>query len=71
MEMDFGFSEFMMVWDARYIDYIAYFRDEAAFGAITDGDGEVTDYVRLTGITKRRNAWREEDREKKVQDNKK
>ena len=40
--------------------------DEAAFGVIIDGDGAVTDYVRLPHIRKRKNSWRKEDRENKV-----
>lgn len=33
-------------------------REESAFGVIIDGDGEVTDYLRLPHITKRRNDFR-------------
>lgn len=31
-----------------------------------NGEGEVTDFLRLPHFTKRRNAWRDEEREKKV-----
>lgn len=36
------------------------------FCALVNGEGEVTDFLRLPHFTKRRNAWREEEREKKV-----
>ncbi|XP_071094189.1 transcription elongation factor SPT6-like [Haliotis cracherodii] len=40
-------------------------RDSTAFGALIDGDGEVTDFIRLEHILKRRNAWRQMDRDAK------
>ncbi|KAM3854892.1 LOW QUALITY PROTEIN: transcription elongation factor SPT6 [Vipera latastei] len=43
-------------------------RNHPVFCALLNGDGEVTDFLRLPHFTKRRNAWREEDREKKAQD---
>ena len=36
------------------------------FCALVNGEGEVTDFLRLPHFTKRRTAWREEEREKKV-----
>lgn len=41
-------------------------RDHPVFCALVNGEGEVTDFLRLPHFTKRRNAWREEEREKKV-----
>ena len=41
-------------------------KDEAAFAAIIDGDGVVTDYIRLPHLTKRKKAWRKDEREHKV-----
>lgn len=46
-------------------------REEPAFCALVDGDGEVTDFLRLVHILKRRNAYRKEDREGKESDMKK
>ncbi|XP_064619005.1 transcription elongation factor SPT6-like [Lineus longissimus] len=43
-------------------------RDEAAFCALVDGDGEVTDFLRLIHLMKRRNAYNEDDRKHKEQD---
>ncbi|PKU37528.1 transcription elongation factor spt6 [Limosa lapponica baueri] len=43
-------------------------RDHPVFCALVNGEGEVTDFLRLPHFTKRRNAWREEEREKKAQD---
>uniref|UniRef100_A0A803TH55 SPT6 homolog, histone chaperone and transcription elongation factor n=1 Tax=Anolis carolinensis TaxID=28377 RepID=A0A803TH55_ANOCA len=43
-------------------------RDHPVFCALVNGEGEVTDFLRLPHFTKRRNAWREDDREKKAQD---
>ncbi|XP_015682945.1 transcription elongation factor SPT6 [Protobothrops mucrosquamatus] len=43
-------------------------RNHPVFCALLNGDGEVTDFLRLPHFTKRRNAWREEEREKKAQD---
>ena len=31
-----------------------------------DGDGEVTDFLRLKNFMKRKKSWKEEDREEKV-----
>uniref|UniRef100_A0A4D5R9G5 Transcription elongation factor SPT6 n=1 Tax=Scolopendra viridis TaxID=118503 RepID=A0A4D5R9G5_SCOVI len=42
--------------------------DTAAFSALVAGDGEVTDYLRLPNILKRKNAWKESDREAKQVD---
>lgn len=41
-------------------------RDHPVFCALVNGEGEVTDFLRLPYFTKRRNAWREEERERKV-----
>lgn len=41
-------------------------RDHPVFCALVNGEGEVTDFLRLPHFTKRRTAWREEEREKKV-----
>ncbi|XP_051786507.1 transcription elongation factor SPT6 [Erpetoichthys calabaricus] len=43
-------------------------RDTPVFCSLINGDGEVTDFLRLPYFLKRRNAWREEEREKKIQD---
>ncbi|XP_078278695.1 transcription elongation factor SPT6 [Rhinoraja longicauda] len=43
-------------------------RDTPSFCSLVNGDGEVTDFLRLPYFLKRRNAWREEEREKKAQD---
>ncbi|XP_059829258.1 transcription elongation factor SPT6 [Hypanus sabinus] len=43
-------------------------RDTPAFCSLVNGEGEVTDFLRLPYFLKRRNAWREEEREKKAQD---
>ena len=42
-------------------------RDSASFGALLDGDGDVTDYIKLKGITKKKNAFNQIDRGNKVQ----
>lgn len=46
---------------------IAYVSDWEipAFGALIDGSGEVTDYLRLPHLLKRKNAWREKERKEK------
>ena len=41
-------------------------RDAPVFCALVNGDGEVGDFLRLPYFLKRRNAWREDEREKKV-----
>ena len=41
-------------------------RDTPAFATIIDGNGQVTDFLRLQDMTKRRNAWRPKDKEAKV-----
>ncbi|GCB62536.1 hypothetical protein scyTo_0000044, partial [Scyliorhinus torazame] len=43
-------------------------RDTPAFCSLVSGEGEVTDFLRLPHFLKRRNAWREEEREKKAHD---
>ncbi|KAM5179933.1 transcription elongation factor SPT6 isoform 2-T2 [Mantella aurantiaca] len=43
-------------------------RDHPVFCSLINGEGEVTDFLRLPYFTKRKNAWREEDRERKTQD---
>jgi hypothetical protein len=45
---------------------LVFHRDEASFCAIVDGDGEVTDFLRLPHIMKRRNGWNKEDAALKV-----
>ncbi|UYV64588.1 SUPT6H [Cordylochernes scorpioides] len=42
--------------------------DVPAFGALVDGNGEVTDHIRLPHLLKRRSAWRPKDREQKESD---
>lgn len=42
------------------------FRDTPVFCALINGEGEVVDFLRLPYFMKRRNAFREEEREKKV-----
>lgn len=39
-----------------------------AFGALIDGTGEVMEYLRLPHLLKRKNAWREKERELKEHD---
>lgn len=46
---------------------ISPFRDTPVFCALINGEGEVVDFLRLPYFMKRRNAFREEEREKKVQ----
>lgn len=43
-------------------------RDTPAFATIIDGNGQVTDFLRLQDMTKRRNAWRPKDKEAKEKD---
>ncbi|ESO97932.1 hypothetical protein LOTGIDRAFT_103494 [Lottia gigantea] len=43
-------------------------KDPSSFCALIDGDGEVTDYLRLTHLTTRIKSWRQQDREGKVTD---
>ncbi|XP_055514099.1 transcription elongation factor SPT6 isoform X2 [Leucoraja erinacea] len=43
-------------------------RDAPSFCSLVNGDGEVTDFLRLPYFLKRRNAWREEERERKAKD---
>ncbi|KAG7484785.1 hypothetical protein MATL_G00054020 [Megalops atlanticus] len=43
-------------------------RDTPVFCSLINGEGEVVDFLRLPNFLKRRNAWREEEREKKLQD---
>uniref|UniRef100_A0A4W5LS31 Transcription elongation factor SPT6 n=1 Tax=Hucho hucho TaxID=62062 RepID=A0A4W5LS31_9TELE len=43
-------------------------RDTPVFCALVNCDGEVGDFLRLPYFLKRRNAWREDEREKKIHD---
>ncbi|KAL0973192.1 hypothetical protein UPYG_G00200120 [Umbra pygmaea] len=43
-------------------------RDAPMFCALVNSDGEVGDFLRLPYFLKRRNAWREDEREKKIHD---
>nr|XP_014354517.1 PREDICTED: transcription elongation factor SPT6 isoform X2 [Latimeria chalumnae] len=43
-------------------------RDNPVFCSLVNGEGEPTDLLRLPYFTKRRNAWREDDRERKAHD---
>ncbi|KAG7262898.1 hypothetical protein CRUP_010544, partial [Coryphaenoides rupestris] len=43
-------------------------RDSPAFCALVNSDGEMGDFLRLPYFLKRRNAWKEEDREHKLHD---
>ncbi|OWF42541.1 Transcription elongation factor SPT6 [Mizuhopecten yessoensis] len=43
-------------------------RDTPGFGALIDGEGQVTDFIRMPYLTKRRNAWRQVDKDGKAQD---
>lgn len=45
--------------------------ETSSFGALIDGEGQVTDFIRLVNITKSHHAWRAADREGKEQDLKK
>ena len=40
--------------------------ETSSFGALSDGEGQVTDFIRLVNITKSHHAWRAVDREGKV-----
>lgn len=42
-------------------------RDTPVFCALINGEGEVVDFLRLPYFMKRRNAFREDEREKKVE----
>ena len=44
------------------------YRDEPAFCALVDGDGEVTDFLRLVNLMKHKKSFRREDREDKEAD---
>ena len=37
-----------------------------SFGALIDGEGQVTDFIRLVNLTKSRHSWRAVDREGRV-----
>uniref|UniRef100_A0A8C9R3L7 Transcription elongation factor SPT6 n=1 Tax=Scleropages formosus TaxID=113540 RepID=A0A8C9R3L7_SCLFO len=43
-------------------------RDTPVFCSLINGEGEAVDFLRLPYFLKRRNAWREDEREKKIQD---
>lgn len=51
----------------QYDSDLSPFRDTPVFCALINGEGEVVDFLRLPYFMKRRNAFREEEREKKVQ----
>lgn len=51
----------------HYDSGISPFRDTPVFCSLINGEGEVVDFLRLPYFMKRRNAFREEEREKKVQ----
>ena len=38
----------------------------ASFGALVDGDGVVTDFIKLQFLMLRKNSWRERERDLKV-----
>lgn len=56
-----------MHYGRRCDSIISPFRDTPVFCALINGEGEVVDFLRLPYFMKRRNAFREEEREKKVQ----
>ena len=41
-------------------------RDSPVFCALVNSDGEMGDFLRLPYFLKRRNAWKEEERDRKV-----
>ncbi|XP_076154074.1 transcription elongation factor SPT6 [Alosa pseudoharengus] len=43
-------------------------RDNPVFCCLINGEGEVIDFLRLPNFLKRRNAWNEDEREKKLND---
>uniref|UniRef100_A0A8C7N0I6 Transcription elongation factor SPT6 n=1 Tax=Oncorhynchus kisutch TaxID=8019 RepID=A0A8C7N0I6_ONCKI len=43
-------------------------RDTPVFCSLINGEGEVVDFLRLPYFLKRRNAWKEDERDKKLQD---
>lgn len=46
--------------------FLCFYRDTPVFCSLINGEGEVVDFLRLPYFLKRRNAWREDEREKKV-----
>ncbi|XP_026284387.1 transcription elongation factor SPT6 isoform X1 [Frankliniella occidentalis] len=63
-EDDYDTSKGLRVMGLAYVpDY-----SQAAFACIVAPDGEVTDYLRLPGILKRRNGYREDDKLQKEAD---
>ena len=49
-------------------DFIFLHRDIAPYGAMINGDGEVTDFVKLAFLLCRKNSWKETEREGKAED---
>ena len=54
--------------DYAQIDFVCllFFRDLASYGVIIDGDGQVTDFIKLQFLMMRKNSWKERERELKV-----
>ena len=50
------------------MDYFACYKDTPAFGALIDGDASVMEFIRMEYLTKRKNAWREVDKNGKRKD---
>jgi len=48
------------------IDCVFFCSDQASFCALINGEGEVTDHLRLVHLTKRKNAFKKEEAELKV-----
>lgn len=55
---------FYLIFFSLFIFF--FLSDQASFAAIVDGDGEVTDHLRLVHLTKRKNSFKAEERRLKV-----
>ncbi|XP_050409437.2 transcription elongation factor SPT6 [Patella vulgata] len=63
---DYSDSNGIRVMGIAYSMEMINNKDPSSFCALIDGDGEVTDYLRLTSLTVRRNSYRQQEREAKV-----
>jgi hypothetical protein len=50
----------------KVILFYSIFRDTTSFGCMVNGEGEVTDYIRLPYLKNRTRTQREKEREEKV-----
>ncbi|KAK6192106.1 hypothetical protein SNE40_003644 [Patella caerulea] len=65
---DYSDSNGIRVMGIAYSMEMINNKDPSSFCALIDGDGEVTDYLRLTSLTVRRNSYRQQEREAKEKD---